>query len=307
MRTRVALILPMFEWNPSTIFVASAVGGAVGFLSGLFGVGGGFLLVPILNSLLGVPMSIAVGSTACYTLGPATTAMLARKPRSGFLELPLILGGGLFAGVWTGTRVLAWLQDTAAILVLDRALPAVDLIVLLSYAVLMIGIAVMSLMDAFSTQPASGVPRRGLLTSISLPPMAEIPDLRPGVYSIPLLAWTGLIVGFLSGFLGMSGGLVLVPAAVYLLGLRVHDATTVTIVIVWLVSIQSTFMHTLQNNVSLHLVAALLLCGTIGANIGSHVGMRWHGSRLKLGFGLMVLAAAAIVIAKLCALWVNAS
>ena len=98
MRTRVALNLPMFEWNPSTIFVASAVGGAVGFLSGLFGVGGGFLLVPILNAVLGVPMSIAVGSTACYTLGPATTAMLVRKPRTGFLELPLILSGGLFVG-----------------------------------------------------------------------------------------------------------------------------------------------------------------------------------------------------------------
>ncbi|MDG1895327.1 MAG: TSUP family transporter [Fuerstiella sp.] len=307
MRSRMALYLPMFEWNPSTIFVASAVGGAVGFLSGLFGVGGGFLLVPILNAVLGVPMSIAVGSTACYTLGPATTAMLARKPQSGFLELPLILSGGLFVGVWTGMRVLAWLQDSSTMMVLGRALPAVDLMVLLSYSVLMIGIAAMSLLDAFRPQPATGVRRRGILTSMALPPVADIPDLRPGTYSIPLLAWTGLIVGFLSGFLGMSGGLVLVPAAIYLLGLRVHDATTVTIVIVWLVSIQSTFMHTLHNNVSLHLVAALLLCGTIGANIGSQIGMRWHGSRLKLGFGLMVLVAAGIVVAKLCALWIHAT
>jgi uncharacterized membrane protein YfcA len=54
-------------------------------------------------------------------------------------------------------------------------------------------------------------------------------------------------------------------------------------------------------------VAALLLCGAVGANIGSQLGMRWHGSRLKLGFGLMVLAASGIVIAKLCALWVRAS
>ena len=87
----------MFEWTLTSVLIAASVGGAVGFLSGVFGVGGGFLLVPILNAALGIPMSIAVGSTACYTLGPATTAMLARRPVAGFLQLPVILSGGLFA------------------------------------------------------------------------------------------------------------------------------------------------------------------------------------------------------------------
>ena len=297
----------MFELTLTSALFAAIVGGGVGFLSGLFGVGGGFLLVPVLNAVLGVPMSIAVGSTACYTIGPATVALLSRKPKAGFIELPLILSGGLFAGVWLGTRTVANLSAAKTIDIGGHSMPALDLMVLLSYAVLMSAISATSLLDALKPTPSGGVRRRGLLTSVQLRPMAKIPDLRPGIYSIPLLAWTGMMVGFLSGFLGMSGGLVLIPAAIYLLGLRVHDATTVTIVIVWIVSIQSTTMHAWNGNVQRSLVVALLVCGTIGAAIGSQVAVKLKSSQLKLGFGLLVLVSALIVFAKLALLWSNSS
>lgn len=295
----------MFEWTLTSVIIAASIGGGVGFLSGLFGVGGGFLLVPVLNVVIGVPMSIAVGSTACYTLGPATTAMLARSPRAGFLELPLILCGGLFCGVWLGAGSLTRLKSAATIEVLGRQLPGLDLLVLVCYAVLMSGIAVLSLTDALNTRNSGQdqIRRRGLLTQFRVPPVAVIPDLSPSVYSIPLMAVTGLCIGFLSGFLGMSGGLVLVPAAIYLLGLRPQDATTLTIVIVWLVSLQSTFMHAQLTNIQLELVVSLLICGTIGANLGARVGLQIEGSRLKLGFGLLVVVSAGIVFVKLWRLW----
>lgn len=292
----------MIDWTLTTILIASFVGGCIGFLSGVFGVGGGFLLVPVLNTVLGIPMSIAVGSTACYTLGPATTAMLSRRLRSGFIELPLILAGGLLAGVVCGAAALARLQTIGQMTIFGKSLPAVDLIVLLSYLVLMTGIGLLALWDGRRV-PGPGIRRRGLLAFVPLPPMAVIPELRPGVYSIPLLAATGLGVGFLSGFLGMSGGLVLVPAAIYLLGLRAHDATTVTIVIVWLVSLQSAFTHALHQHIALELVVALLVCGAAGAALGSQVGMNLKGRQLKTGFGLLVLVAAAIVAARLAQLW----
>ena len=281
----------------------------MGFLSGLFGVGGGFLLVPVLNAVIGVPMAIAVGSTACYTLGPATTAMLARNPRAGFLELPLILCGGLLTGVWLGAFSLSGLENVGTVGLLGRQIPVLDLLVLVSYAVLMSGIATLSLSDALIgfRNGTTRIRRRGLLTLLRVRPMAVIPDLRPSVYSIPLLALTGLTVGFLSGFLGMSGGLVLVPAAIYMLGLRPHDATTVTIVIVWLVSLQSTFMHARLGNVRLELVLSLLVCGTIGANVGARLGMKISSSRLKLGFGLLVVVSAGIVFVKLWRLWATAA
>lgn len=295
----------MLEWTLTSALFAAIVGGVVGFLSGLFGVGGGFLLVPVLNAILGVPMAVAVGSTACYTIGPATVAMLTRKPKAGFLELPLTLSGGLFAGVWSGTKAVTALSLATSVTVLGRSLPALDLMVLLAYGALMSVIAATSLIDSARVSTNNSVRRRGLFTAIRLRPMAVIPDLRPAVYSIPLLAWMGYMIGFLSGFLGMSGGLILIPAAIYLLGLRVHDATTITIVIVWFVSIQSTFMHAMNGNVQRSLVVALLICGTIGAAFGSHVAIKLRSSQLKLGFGLLVLVSALIVFVKLWLLWSN--
>lgn len=297
----------MLEWNLTTIAFTSLVGGAVGVLSGMFGVGGGFLLVPVLNAVLGVPMQIAVGSTACYTLGPATVAMLSRKPRSGFIELPLILSGGLFVGVWAGAKALSYLATGQTINLLGRKVAAMDLTVLSCYAVLMVVIATLSLVDSRRSVIGLSGLRRGLLTSVQLRPMARIPDLRPGIYSIPLLSWLGLCVGLLSGFLGMSGGLILVPAAIYLLGLRVHDAATVTIAIVWMVSLQSTLMHAMYGNVQRSLVVALLICGTIGAGLGAQIGVRMKSAQLKFGFGLLVAASAAIVITKIIALCLNAT
>jgi uncharacterized membrane protein YfcA len=297
----------MFDWPVTSLIIAFCVGGVVGFLSGLFGVGGGFLLVPFLNAALGIPMTFAVGSTACYTIGPATAALLAKKPSIGYIQLPLILAGGLFVGVWAGAHSLDSLQVMETITLFGRSLPAVDLMVLSSYAVLMTGISAASLWDALSSGTSQGVRRRGLFAQVRLRPVTDIPDLRPSQHSIPLLAWTGVAVGFLSGFLGMSGGLVLVPAAVYLLGLRVHAATTITIVVVWIVSVQSTILHALHGNVQLPLVGALLLSGTIGASVGAQVGSKLPASRLKLGFGLLVLVSAGIVFVKLWILWQSAA
>ncbi|MEZ6060399.1 MAG: sulfite exporter TauE/SafE family protein [Planctomycetaceae bacterium] len=294
------------HWTSTTVLFAIAFGGVVGFLSGMFGIGGGFLLVPLLNALLGVPMPTAIGSTACYTLGPATTAMLARRPTAGFIELPLILSGGMFAGVLSGTYAIAHLKVLPKLNVFGRALPAVDLIVLTSYAALMMTIFVVSLTDALRRSASERTRRKGLLSSWLLPPVAEIPDLHPGRYSIVLLAGTGYAVGVLSGFLGMSGGLVLIPATVFLLGLQVHDAATVTIVTVWLVSLQATVMHGLHRHIDLLLVLSLLVSGTLGARLGTEVGMRLPGRQLKIGFSLLVFSASTIVVLRLAELWIDA-
>ena len=124
----------MDDLQASTLILSAIAGGLVGVLSGLFGVGGGFLVVPLLNTVLGIPLPIAVGSATCYTLGPATTALLARRPTLGFAELPLILGGGLFAGVFTGATALSALQSAGAVLVFGRSVPAVDLALLSCYS-----------------------------------------------------------------------------------------------------------------------------------------------------------------------------
>lgn len=294
----------MPEWTIASFAFALTVGGSIGFLSGMFGVGGGFLLVPILNVVLGVPMSLAVGSTACYTLGPATVAVMARRPVWGFLQLPLIVSGGLLAGVYLGANSLNALSGWDGVTVAGRRVPAADLFVLLSYAVLMIGICTLTFRDGLKRskdEPGSA----GLFGRWLLPPVAQIDDLEPSRHSVPLLAWTGVVIGFLSGFLGMSGGLVLIPACIYLFGLRVRDAGTVTIVIVWLVSAQSTVLHAYHDHIDLRLVVSLLISGTIGAAVGAQFAGGLSASQLKIGFGTLVLLAAVIVLARLSVLWAN--
>lgn len=289
----------MDELHTSTLILTSIAGGLVGVLSGLFGVGGGFLLVPLLNTVLGIPLPIAVGSATCYTLGPATTAMLTRRPTPGFAELPLILAGGLFVGVIAGTTALSELESTGDLILSGRSIPAVDLVVLSCYSLLMSGIAVVSIYSAVWPRPRSAASQQGLVNRWHLRPTAVIPDLTPSEYSIPLLALLGFGVGCLSGFLGMSGGLVLIPATVYLLGLKVRDATTVTVVIVWIASCQACVLHALHGRVNLLLTAALLVTGPVGARLGAEFGMRLPGRRLRLGFGMMVVCAAAIVWVRL--------
>jgi uncharacterized membrane protein YfcA len=285
----------MDELQSSTLILSAIAGGLVGVLSGLFGVGGGFLLVPLLNTALGIPLPMAVGSATCYTLGPATTALLARRPTLGYAELPLILGGGLFAGVLTGTSTLTALQSTGDLILFGRSIPAVDLAVLGCYSLLMTGIAFVSIRTALRPQQLLSDRPLGIVSRWRVRPIAMIPDLTPSEYSIPLLALLGFGVGCLSGFLGMSGGLVLIPATVFLLGMKVRDATTVTVVIVWLASCQACVLHSLNGRVNLWLTAALLVTGPIGARLGAEFGMRLQGRQLRFGFGLMVLCAAAIV------------
>ena len=295
------------DWTLTDLLLVTVLGAVVGFLSGVFGVGGGFLLVPCLNTFLGIPMPVSVGSAACYMLGPSTTAILGRRPSSGFIELPLILGGGLFAGVLIGVQAINRLESTQAIVVFDRHLPAVDTMVLVAYLILMTFICVMSFRDVASSSSREDTSENaGLFGRWLIPPVATIPDLRPGTYSIPLLAWTGLLVGLLSGFLGMSGGLILIPAAIYLLGMKVHDAATTTIGIVWLASFQATVVHCLNENVDVLLVSALLVGGTVGARFGTDVGLQLPAGKLKLGFALLVLVAVLVVAGKLGLLWQNA-
>ena len=113
--------------------------------------------------------------------------------------------------------------------------------------------------------------------------------------SIPILTWFGLAVGFVSGFLGMSGGLILFPGLIYLIGMPTQRAVIGTLVIVWLVAVQSTIAHAWHNHIDLKLVAALLVGGTIGARLGSEFGPNLRGRQVRYGYACVVLLAGFVV------------
>ena len=271
----------------------SLTGGAIGFLAGMFGVGGGFLLVPILNIVLGVPMELAVGSSACQILGPATTSLLARKIKIPDLAFPLVITGGLFFGVIAGTSILEKAKNSAKIQLNGQPIIVADLVVLVVYFLMLLTLAVISLKSA--RRPDSELKDAFFKNRFLIPPVATFPNLFEGTLSIPVIAWFGLALGLISGLLGISGGILLLPMLIFGLGIPTHRAITCSLVIVWIVAFQSTIAHALHGNVSIEIVIALLLGGTIGARLGSDLNSRLKGLQLRQQFGWLLLSVALMI------------
>ncbi len=278
--------------------LAALGGGGVGFLSGVFGVGGGFLLVPVLNIVLKIPMELAVGSGACQVLGPATTSILARRINREHWRLPLTIAGGLFVGVFSGARLLQSAKQHGNVTVLQRTIPLAELTVLTVYFVLLTLLGCFALWEVHRYRQGREL-KKGWLASWRIPPCVEFPALNHRILSITTLSFFGLIVGFLAGLLGMSGGLILLPGLIYLLGLRTHTSILSSLVIVWIVAAQSTVAHAWLGNIDISLVIALLLGGTFGARLGSELGIKLGGRQLRHGFGWLLLLTALLIAGRL--------
>jgi len=144
-------------------------------------------------------------------------------------------------------------------------------------------------------------PRRGLLARIKLPPYVTPAGGRP----VPavLVAYAGVVVGLLQALLGIGGGVLLLPILIYLVGVSTHAAVGTSLMIVFVASIAGTFLHALKGNISLLLVAALLIGGTLGSQFGALASARLASHKLRRYFALVVAAAVLIVGGKLCRMY----
>ena len=271
------------------------LGTAVGVLSGLFGVGGGFLLSPLLNVFFGIPMARAVGSTAGVILGVATSSMASRWKREA-VDVPMVLtltGGivpGLFAGLWIFESIKSRNAGASSMLV-DQVLLGLFVLVLISVGAFM-------LWDYHHGGGRSPERRIGVFERIRIPPYGRFESLEQPQMSIPALSYYGLAVGLVFGMMSI-GGVILVPTLVYLVGLRTHKAVEVAVAVTWLMGLLGTASHAWNANLDLRLVAALLVGGTVGAQLGWRWNRRMSGPRLRHYFAVLVLAAAAVVGWKL--------
>lgn len=276
-------------------------GFSVGCLAGMLGVGGSFLLVPILHVVLDIPIEVAVGSTACQLLGPATAAVLARRLKREQLRLPLILSGGILMGVMLGTKLLTAAGQLGDLRVDGRNIPADELLVLGVYFVLLMWIGVFALFEVWKHGRGNAI-ARGQLSRLKIQPMVAFPELETGELSIPVLSMFGLATGLAAGLLGISGGLILIPGLIYLLGIRSRQAILASLVVVWLTSLQGTVFHAILGNVDLSLAFSLMFGGTIGARLSSEFGVRLKGASIRKSIGWLTLLAAGLVLYQLISL-----
>ena len=277
---------------------ALAIGTAVGVLTGLFGVGGGFLITPLLNALLGIPMPIAVGTGAMQILG-VSAAGLYRRRHEGQTDykLALVVFGGNYVGVRLGAALLEWLGSLGSVMVRGHEVVAVDLVLLGVFAVLLGGIALWIWYDA-SRRPGEGE-CEGLFARIHCPPYTDFPTLSRPRLSIVVMSYFGLALGFLTGLLGIGGGVILVPALIYLVGMRAHQAAATSLALIALSSLVAVVVHAGAGNTDLLLAVPLLIGGSVGLQFGVSLCNRCNGQQLKRSFALVVAGALLIVVGKL--------
>ena len=272
---------------PVDIFVELAMGLAVGFISGMFGIGGGFLMTPLLI-FIGIAPAVAVASVSTHIAASSCSGVMTYWRRRA-VDLPL--GAMLLAGGIVGTAL------GVSLFTLLRQIGQLDLTIGISYVVLltavgglMINESVRAIIRQQQGKPAT--PRRGGTHTWvhGLPLKMRFKRSKIYVSVIPVLA-IGLMIGFVGAIMGIGGGFLLVPMLIYVL--RVPTATVIgTSMVLTLVTMASaTVMHAATNHlVDIVLALILMIGGVVGAQFGARAGQNMRGERLRLLLGLLVLA-----------------
>lgn len=284
---RMHIYLPIAEMSVN-IFLILGMGVGVGMLSGIFGVGGGFLMTPLLI-FMGVPSAVAVGTEANQIVASSVSGVMAhwRRGNVDFKMGGMLLVGGIFGSTF-GVFLFKWLQT----------LGQIDLVIKLSYVIFLgiIGALMMveSIRAIMRTRKSAAGGARGKLHQHNW--MHGLPFKmrfrKSKLYISALLPITvGFFVGILSAIMGVGGGFVMVPAMIYLLGMPTNVVVGTSLFQIIFVTANATFFQaTLNQTVDVVLALILLLGGVVGAQIGTKVGSKLRGEQLRGLLALMVLA-----------------
>ncbi len=279
------LYLPIAEVSVNA-FLLLGLGGLVGLLSGMFGVGGGFLITPLLF-LVGIPPAVAVATAANQIVASSFSSLLTHlRRRSVDIWMGTILLIGGFAGSALGVIVFNTL----------KAMGQVDLLVKLSYVLFLGTVGGLMLLESLRASwrarrgPVQPTARRRQAWMAALPFKSRFRISGLYISVIPPLL-VGLLVGVLSGIMGVGGGFILIPAMIYLLGMPTKVVIgTSTFQIIFLTAF-TTLLHAVTNQ-TVDVVLALLLIagGVIGAQFGAQLGTRLKPEHLRLLLGALVLS-----------------
>jgi len=267
--------------------VLLGLGGGIGFLSGLLGVGGGFLLTPLLI-FAGIPPAVAVATTSSHVTASSMSGALAQW-RKGAIDLKMAavmtLGGvaGTFAGVW----LFAILRRSGQ---MDVTISAAYVVLLGTIGALMLRESLRSLRAARSGTPAPRRTERGWLHG--LPFKQRFAASRLYISVIPPAA-IGFAVGVLSAVLGVGGGFVVVPAMIYVLRMPANIVMGTSLAQIIVVTAAATVLQATNNHaVDAMLALWLVVGGVIGAQFGVRAGAKLRGEHLRLLLAVLVLGVA---------------
>lgn len=289
--------------NIFTAIGALLIAGFVGMLTGIFGVGGGFLMTPALIIILGVDAHIAVG-TDLLTIFVTSSFGIFRRRGSKTIDPKLagVIAIGSLVGVFIGISIMELLKGMEPLRILGKEHNTVQYLLLCAFLLLLGWIAWYLYFDYHRNQGLAPAKRVGLFAKLKLWPYADFASLEePRLSIVPLIA-VGLLVGTLTGLMGVGGGIVMLPALVYWVGLRTVKAVGTSLIIVWASSMIAASAHLYNGNVDFLLWALLLAGGLTGTFYGTKIGLKFPGPKLRLYFVYVILAAVAMVGWKLLAI-----
>lgn len=281
------LYLPIAEVSINA-FLLLGIGGIVGFLSGLFGVGGGFLITPLLF-FIGIPPAIAVATGANQVVASSISGVLAQLKRKA---VDFRMGWVLLAGGLVGSAIGVWVfaHLTAA--------GQIDLFVQLSYVLFLGGIGLTMFWESAraimrANKPGGPIRRAHTHSWVHGLPL-KMKFRASGLYIsvLPPLA-VGALVGFLAAIMGVGGGFIMVPAMIYLLGMPTKVVIGTSLFQIIFVTAFTTLMHAVTSNtVDMMLAILLILGGVVGAQFGARLSGRLKAEQLRILLSLLVISVA---------------
>ncbi len=270
---------------PVNVFLLFAMGVAVGFISGMFGIGGGFLMTPLLI-FVGISPAVAVASVASHISASSFSGVIAYWRRRAIdIALALMLLGGGIIGTAAGVYLFSLL----------RAIGQLDLTIGLAYLILLTIVGMMMIVESSRAiaRARQGKPaelrRPGSHMWIhGLPLKMRFKQSRIYVSAIPV--WLiGFLIGFIGAIMGIGGGFLLVPALIYLMRVPTGVVVGTSMLLTLVTMAGATVMHAATNHlVDAVLALILMVGGVIGAQFGARAGQRIRGEQLRMLLGLLV-------------------
>jgi uncharacterized protein len=280
------IYLPIAEL-PVSIFLILGLGAAVGFISGMFGVGGGFLMTPLLI-FIGIPPAIVVATGTAQIAASSLTGSLAYWRRRA---LDIKLGTVLLAGGLVGTVAGVWFFNSM------RRLGQLDLVIVLSYITLLGSVGSLMLVESLKALISE---RRGVVAPLRrggqhpwyafLPFRMRFHRSKLYVSVVPLLALS-FTIGFIGAVLGIGGGFLMVPALIYLFRVPTAVVIGTSLFQILFTMISAVILHAVTNqSVDIILAIILVIGGVFGAQFGARASRNIRGQQFRLLLALIILA-----------------
>ncbi len=288
--------------HPVSVWGILLLGLFIGYVAGMFGVGGGFVLTPFMINIFGIPAAVSVGSALCQKCGTSISSFLKyRNLKRGDPRIDLTMLGGSLIGVDMGTRLLEWLNGLGKLhFGHGAAMPTVQVVLDILFLVMLSWVAFYTIKDAVEARKRV-IPRGDLtipgplVTRIRIPPYVDLPEVQLEKVSVTMMAYLGFLLGAASGLMGIGGGVIFTPILMYGFGLSVRNSAGTGVLLLYVTVAVGTIEQALQGFVSLPLSMLILVGSSVGSQLGTISTHYWSNRLLRIIFACLLVATLIVI------------